>query len=253
MSTKGKQISILKKMVVVIILVTIVSIMPARAFASDSLNSIEINGTTYDARQYVVNEGGSGADENALDKEALLRQLATQMLYQDPTDPQDNSEFIAQLAQFSTLEQMTNVSSETSRLAEIVENIDSSLLIGQLSTMPGKEVAWQSVTEEQDEDGNPIEIVTVHHGKVKSIKIDAGNPVVVATDGINDYIVHIGDIRSIGDLSGPQNTASILSEGNIAVITGISGVAVGFVLGGLVLGGRKKHAMLKGKPEEDEE
>ena len=37
-----------------------------------------------------------------------LRLLVTQMQYQDPLNPQENEEFVAQLAQFSQLEQLTN-------------------------------------------------------------------------------------------------------------------------------------------------
>ena len=43
-----------------------------------------------------------------LGDEAFLRLLVTQMQYQDPLNPQENEEFVAQLAQFSQLEQLTN-------------------------------------------------------------------------------------------------------------------------------------------------
>lgn len=49
------------------------------------------------------------ATGNALGKDAFLQLMVTQMRYQDPLQPQDNSQFIAQLAQFSSLEQMTNI------------------------------------------------------------------------------------------------------------------------------------------------
>ncbi len=42
-------------------------------------------------------------------RDAFLRLLTTQLAHQDPTAPQDNSEMIAQLAQFSSLEQLTQI------------------------------------------------------------------------------------------------------------------------------------------------
>lgn len=47
---------------------------------------------------------------STLGKDAFLQLLVTQMKYQDPLDPQDNSEYIAQLATFSQLEELQNMS-----------------------------------------------------------------------------------------------------------------------------------------------
>lgn len=48
---------------------------------------------------------------SALGKDAFLQLLVTQLQHQDPLSPQDNSEFVAQLAQFSSLEELQNLSS----------------------------------------------------------------------------------------------------------------------------------------------
>ena len=50
---------------------------------------------------------------DTLDKEDFLLLLVTQMQYQDPLEPTSNTEYVAQLAQFSELEQMQNLNSTT--------------------------------------------------------------------------------------------------------------------------------------------
>ncbi|MBR1815416.1 MAG: hypothetical protein IJ763_01815 [Lachnospiraceae bacterium] len=48
---------------------------------------------------------------NDLDKDAFLQLLVTQMKYQDPMNPTDNTEYMSQLAQYSSLEATMNISS----------------------------------------------------------------------------------------------------------------------------------------------
>ena len=47
--------------------------------------------------------------KDQLGRDAFLQLLTTQLAHQDPTAPQDNGEMIAQLAQFSSLEQLTQI------------------------------------------------------------------------------------------------------------------------------------------------
>ena len=46
---------------------------------------------------------------DTMDKMAFLNMLVTQLKYQDPLNPLEDTEFVAQMAQFSTLEQMQNL------------------------------------------------------------------------------------------------------------------------------------------------
>jgi len=46
---------------------------------------------------------------DVLGKDDFLRLLVTQLQYQDPLNPADSAQFTAQLAQFSSLEQLGNI------------------------------------------------------------------------------------------------------------------------------------------------
>ena len=65
-----------------------------------------------------------------LGKDEFLKLLITQLTHQDPTEPMDDREFIAQMAQFSTLEQMTNLSSEFERLGGLLQSGQAVSLLG---------------------------------------------------------------------------------------------------------------------------
>lgn len=59
-------------------------------------------------------ESGQTAAKNDLNKDAFLNLLVTQMRYQDPLNPVKNEDFLAQMAQFSSLEQMQNLNTSAS-------------------------------------------------------------------------------------------------------------------------------------------
>ncbi len=109
----------------------------------------------------IVNNGVSAeeAKKNAtksgdLDKEAFLQLLVTQMKYQDPLQPTDNTEYVSQLATFSELEQMTNLvaSSDLTRASQ---------LVGQYVTVKQK----NETTGEETIKGGKVDYVTVENGK----------------------------------------------------------------------------------------
>lgn len=79
-------------------------------------------------------------DKNALGKDAFLQLLVTQMQHQNPLDPQDNGEFVAQLAQFSSLEGITTLNESVNLIAG---SIGSSQAL-QASSLVGRSVIVQN-------------------------------------------------------------------------------------------------------------
>ncbi|MBO4951967.1 MAG: hypothetical protein J6C99_03545 [Lachnospiraceae bacterium] len=69
-----------------------------------AVNSIASSSNNYSA----TSKGKTSS--NDLDKEAFLNLLVTQMQYQDPLNPSDNTEYMSQLAQYSSLEAQLNIS-----------------------------------------------------------------------------------------------------------------------------------------------
>ncbi len=67
----------------------------------------------------------SSSASSALDKDDFLQLLVTQLQHQDPLNPLDDKEFIAQLAQFSSLEQMNNVASGITAINDTLAKQDA--------------------------------------------------------------------------------------------------------------------------------
>jgi len=68
--------------------------------------------------------------QQSLGKDDFLSILITQLKYQDPSAPMEDKQFIAQMAQFSTLEQMTGMASNFSKLTAMLMGNEASTSLG---------------------------------------------------------------------------------------------------------------------------
>ncbi len=75
-----------------------------------AVNGIDTSG----AASVASSSNTTASSGSSLDKDAFLQLLVTQMRYQDPLEPTDNTEYMSQLAQFSQLEAVNNLSTSFS-------------------------------------------------------------------------------------------------------------------------------------------
>ncbi|MDR0584748.1 MAG: flagellar hook assembly protein FlgD [Treponema sp.] len=94
-----------------------------------------------------------------LGKDDFLKILITQLSYQDPTAPMEDKEFIAQLAQFSTLEQMTSMAADFSRLTSMITGTEASSALGKSVELSDGDRMVQGAVKAITRGGNPQVLV----------------------------------------------------------------------------------------------
>ena len=121
-----------------------------------------------------TNQTLSKAAEKALGKDEFLKLLTTELRNQDPLQPMDNKDFVAQMAQFSSLEQMNNVANSMDELKNSLMGIYQQSLLTQGAALIGKNVTGI------DPDGATI------NGIVEAVKWLDGNPQLQIGDKLLD-------------------------------------------------------------------
>ncbi|TVY10652.1 flagellar hook assembly protein FlgD [Paenibacillus cremeus] len=127
-----------------------------------------------------TNTQSTTSSSSNLGKDEFLKILITQLKNQDPTQPLQDKEFIAQMAQFTSVEQLTNMNTEMKLMRQS---------LGIASGLIGKNVTWTAV----DSTGAS----TVKSGIVDSIILKAGQQYVKV--GSEDIA-----LDSISQISNPE-------------------------------------------------
>ncbi|MDF2936755.1 MAG: flagellar hook capping protein [Paenibacillaceae bacterium] len=99
----------------------------------------------------------SGTSNSELGKDQFLKILIAQLKNQDPTQPLQDKEFIAQMAQFSSVEQLTNMATEMKALRES---------LGMASGLIGKTITWTRKDSggNETEDSGIVQAITFKNG-----------------------------------------------------------------------------------------
>lgn len=92
--------------------------------------------------------------KSGLDKSSFLKLLVTQMQYQDPLEPASSTEYMAQLAQFTSLEEMENLNKAFNRS-------DAQSLVGSYVIMKQENVG----SDEETYISGLVDYVTMVNGK----------------------------------------------------------------------------------------
>lgn len=106
-----------------------------------------------------VSKAASKSDSSTLGKDDFLKILITQLQNQDPMQPMEDKDFIAQMAQFSALEQTTNMASQLEAMRYSP---------GMTASLLGMNVTWIAT----DSQGS----VSTKSGTVDSIVVRDGIP-----------------------------------------------------------------------------
>lgn len=158
--------------------------------------------------------------DGTLGKDDFMKLLIAQLQNQDPTNPMKDNEFIAQMAQFSALEQTMNLARAFERFAEA----QSQSQLIQYNDFVGKDVRWHEIKVDGDgkvvtgEDGKPI--VTEGTNQIVSVKYDNGSVKFILDDGKELTPGNISEVISNSASSNSLVQASMLIGKKVGYIDG---------------------------------
>lgn len=150
-----------------------------------------MNNNVIDESLYLSNIPQRTAGKSSLGKDDFLKILIAQLQNQDPLNPMEDREFIAQMASFSSLEQLINMT----RMFEQFVTTQTNTAIIQNSQMIGKQIKYMNYIELEDGDIEEIEKT----GIVKAISFKGGNILFELDNGDKVKPEYIFEIREMSE------------------------------------------------------
>jgi flagellar basal-body rod modification protein FlgD len=105
-----------------------------------------------------------------LGKDDFLKLLITQLSNQDPTSPMEDTQFISQMAQFSSLEQMTNMNESFNKLATMINSSQATNTLGKTVEVDVGDSNMQGVVEATSFGENPQVMINGMYYDLNKIK-----------------------------------------------------------------------------------
>jgi len=108
---------------------------------------VDINNSIVSNVTNIQNSSNASASNNDLGKDDFFKILSAQLQYQDPMEGGDNTAYVAQLAQFSTLEQMENLNNNTLETIKRQDVMYANEILGSEVIFAEGETLYQGVIE----------------------------------------------------------------------------------------------------------
>jgi flagellar basal-body rod modification protein FlgD len=96
------------------------------------------------------------ASKTSLGQDDFLKLLIAQLQHQDPTAPLDDKEFISQMAQFSSLEQITNMNAGFQKLSGLLASSQAEQSLGKTVEIQEGDSVVRGVVEKVMRGDNPL-------------------------------------------------------------------------------------------------
>ena len=149
----------------------------------------------------VASANSKTENKNSLDKDAFLKLLVAQMQYQDPMEPTSNTEYMSQMAQFSSVEQM--------------QNLTSTITSGQSMSLTGQYVILNvpDAAGNVDQVSGLVDYVTVQDGKTSFHVGEEYYPSDYLDSVVSmDYIEHMADKSKEDKVAATESDVNAAAE-----------------------------------------